>query len=285
VGIERDSLLGVHRALFPRNVPIDYVHINHLSGDKLGQYKLVIFPYPAMLPEASARALRDYVSNGGALVAEARLAWNNERGYTSERIPGLGLWEVMGCRETAVETAPGGRTKIRWTGTDIPGIDTGSVLAARWYKETLEPLSSAARVVAQFEDGSPAAVMSTFGKGRTLMLGSYVSAAYQSAPTPEAARFFGGLLTWSGVTLPISVGGAPIEARHLENGSDALLFLFNHDRKPARSDVSLRRPSGDYVATDLVDGHPVALTSTTDGVRLSVELPAGAVHVVRISRR
>ena len=32
VGIERDSLLGVHRALFPKNVPLDYVHINHLSA-------------------------------------------------------------------------------------------------------------------------------------------------------------------------------------------------------------------------------------------------------------
>src|SRR5687768_16383922 len=76
VGIERDSLLGVHRALFPRNVPLDYVHIRHLSNDKLRQYKLVIFPYPLMLPEESARLLAGYVRDGGTLVAEARLAWN-----------------------------------------------------------------------------------------------------------------------------------------------------------------------------------------------------------------
>jgi len=30
-GIERDSLLGVYRALFPLNVPLDYVHINELD--------------------------------------------------------------------------------------------------------------------------------------------------------------------------------------------------------------------------------------------------------------
>src|SRR5918999_1187370 len=39
-GIERDSLLGIHRALFTRNVPLDYVHIDHLSAQKLGHYKL-----------------------------------------------------------------------------------------------------------------------------------------------------------------------------------------------------------------------------------------------------
>src|SRR5512133_137270 len=42
-GIERDSLLGVYRAVFPLNLALDYVHINELD---LAQYKLVILPYP-----------------------------------------------------------------------------------------------------------------------------------------------------------------------------------------------------------------------------------------------
>src|SRR5690606_30609697 len=75
IGIERDSLLGMHRALFPLNVPLDYIHVNALSPGKLRQYKLVVFPYPLMFPEASARALADYVRDGGTLVAEARLGW------------------------------------------------------------------------------------------------------------------------------------------------------------------------------------------------------------------
>ena len=47
--------------------------------------------------------------------------------------------------------------------------------------------------------------MSTYGKGRTLMLGSYVSAAAQSTPSAAAERFFAGLLEWAGVTLPLMV--------------------------------------------------------------------------------
>ena len=97
-GIERDSLLGVYRALFPRNVPIDYVHINELSEATLKPYKLVILPYPPMLPEASVPHFKTYVEEGGTLVSEARLGWSSERGTASERIPGMGLAEVMGCR-------------------------------------------------------------------------------------------------------------------------------------------------------------------------------------------
>ena len=283
VGIERDSLLGPHRALFSRNVPLDYVHINHVSPDKLRQYKLVIFPYPLMIPEQSVKVLTDYVREGGTLVAEARLAWNNERGYASDRIPGLGLAEVMGCRESAIATAPNGRTTIRWSTADLPGLSPGTVLPARWYKEALEPTSPRARVVAEFEDGSAAAVMSTYGKGRTLMLGSYVSAAAQSTPTGDAERFFGGLLEWAGVSLPVRVTGSQVEARHLESGRDALLFLFNHAKDAARSEVWLQRSQGTYKALDLVSGRDVPLRNLTDGVSVSVALTPAAVHVLRIS--
>ena len=285
VGIERDSLLGVHRALFPSNVPLDYVHIDHLTGRRLSQYKLVVLPYPPMLPEASAVTLREYVEAGGVLVAEARLAWNNERGYAADRVPGLGLSEVMGAREATVETAPGGRTVIVWDGNELPGLAPGARLPARWYRETLEPASPAARVVARFEDGAAAAVMSEYGRGRTLMLGSYVSAAYQSTPTPDTQRFYESLLAWAGVSPPVAVSGAPLEVRVLESDSDTLLFLFNHARGAARADVSLQRPSSESVATDLVERQPVSLSRTGDGVRLTVDLAPAGVRVLRIARR
>jgi beta-galactosidase len=224
------------------------------------------------------------VRGGGALVAEARLAWNNEKGFASDRIPGLGLWEVMGCREIAIETPPGGRTTITWSGSDLPGVSAGDVLPARWYKETLEPLSSSARVVAQFADGAAAAVMSSYGKGRTLMLGSYVSASAQSTPTPESERFFAGLLEWAGVTLPVRVTGGIVEARHLESGNETILFLFNHGKQEARSEVWLQREAGDYAAVDLVDGRSVRLTRSADGVTVSTVLPSSGVQVLRITR-
>jgi beta-galactosidase len=283
VGIERDSLLGVHRALFHTNVPLDFVHIDHLAGDKLGQYKLVIFPYPLMIPEAAAKVLRDYVHSGGTLLAEARLAWNNEKGYASERIPGLGLAEVMGAREVEIETAPGGRTSIRWNGADLPGVTEGTVLPARWYKETLSAVGPNAKVVARFEDGSPAAVMSAFGRGRTLMLGSYVSASAQSTPTPEAERFFRGVLQWAGVQFPVTVSGSPVEVRYTESGSDMLLFVFNHSSQPTVSEVSFVRPAGNYTATGMASPREVPVPRSGNALTMHVVLPRGGVQVYRIS--
>jgi beta-galactosidase len=284
-GIERDSLLGIYRALWSRNVPLDFVHIGHLSAENLRQYKLVVLPYPLMLPESSAGVLKEYVRGGGVLVSEARLGWSNERAYASDRIPGLGLWEMTGCREVAVETAPKERTAIRWTGDMLPGLDTGSVIPGRWYQEALEPLRPDARVVAEFADGRPAAVLAPYGRGKSLMLGSYVSAAYQSAPSAEAERFFAGLLRWAGVEEPIDAGASGLEVRALESGPDVLVFAFNHGKAPADASLALRLAASRRVSgVDLVTGQAVAVS--TEGGR--VQLPrrrigAMDVWVVRLT--
>ena len=284
VGIERDSLLGVHRALFPTNVPFDYVHLNSLTAEKLRGYKLLLFPYPLMIPEATASVLQRYVEEGGHLYAEARLAWNNERGYASERIPGLGLWQVMGAREVAIETAPGGRTSLRSSGKGLPGLAAGAVLPARWYKETLEAVGADAAVVARFEDGSPAAVVSSFGRGRTLLVGSYVAASAQSTPTPESEGFFAGLLDWAGVARPLRVSGATFEARMTESGSDRLLFVFNHGQARQSGEVTLVGVEGP-TAIDLVSGRTTTTRRAAGGATLLVSLEAGAVAVFRVSAR
>jgi beta-galactosidase len=283
-GIERDSLLGVYRALFPLNEQLDYVHINELSEAVLSPYKLVILPYPLMLPEAAGPVLKRYVENGGALVAEARMGWNNERGYASDRIPGMGLWELMGCRETAVQVGARGRTELRWTSAEIPGLKSGDVLPARWYEETLEPLSKEARIVAQFPNGSPAAIVSHFGKGRTLMLGSYVSAAYVNAPSTTAEHLYAGLLEWAGIPLTVAHAAPQVEVRWLDSGADRIVFVFNHNQKAADTDVAVRT-SRAWNAVDLVTGKPVTLAQSGGILRLDRRLDAGDVWVLRLIQK
>ena len=283
VGIERDSLLGIYGALWERNVPLDYVHINHITAESLAAYKLVYLPYPLMLPEKTGAVLRDYVRRGGRLVAEARPGWNNETGRAAQRIPGLGLDEVMGCREAAIQTAPKGRTLLRWTAEGWKGLAPGTAIPGRWYEETLEPLSPAARVVARFESGAPAAVLSRFGKGETLLVGSYISAASQSWPSREAEQFFSALLDWAGITVPVEVGGSPLEVRLLPSGDELLLFAFNHDRQHATSTVRLDARGRRWTVSDLETEKAIAATQEDGRIRLDLRLPGQEVTALRLT--
>ena len=91
-----------------------------------------------MMPAAAAAELREYVRGGGALVVEARAGWNDERGRAADTIPGLGLAEVVGARETDVQTVEKGKAALR-AEEGLPGLKPGEVLPGRWYEETLEP--------------------------------------------------------------------------------------------------------------------------------------------------
>ncbi len=273
--IERDSMLGIYRALFPTNVPVDFLHIGELSG--LRQYKLVLLPYPLMMLERAAAALKEYVRAGGALVAEARLAWNNERGYAAETIPGLGLHEVFGCRETAVQSTPDRRTLIRWASDAFPGMKPGDAVPARLFEETLEP-SGAGRVAARFADGRPAAVLSTYGRGKTLALGSYVAYGHQQQPDPAVERLFQSLLDWVGVERAVAATPGDIEVRLLESESDRIAFVFNHGSQDADTTVSIA--GGIRSATDLLTGNPAAVTEGKLGKRMR----AGEVLVLQLRK-
>jgi beta-galactosidase len=280
-GIERDSLLGVYRALFPTNVPLDFVHADHLKASDLAAYKLVVLPYPLMMPAAAATELREYVRAGGALVTEARAGWNDERGRAADTIPGLGLAEVVGARETDVQTVEKGKAALR-AEEGLPGLKPGEVLPGRWYEESLEPIAPGARVVARLASGAPAAVVSTFGKGKALMLGSYVSAGYVSQPEEATRRFFDGLLDWAGVRRLVSVSGGPVEVRLLESGREHLAFVFNHAVTPATTAVTLRVPLDGRRAFDLGSGEAAAVAPATGGFEWRGTIPPRDVRVLRI---
>jgi hypothetical protein len=186
--------------------------------------------------------LREYVRRGGHLAAEARAGWNSEKGRASDIIPGMGLHEVFGAREAAVETVRGGRTALVFDG--------GRKVPAWWFREVLEPLGG--RAVAHFEDGAVAAVESAFGKGKALLIGSYPAAAYYTIPSEEARQWFVSLLDWAGVRKPLEAEGG-VEARWLEAGAARIVFVFNHES--GAKTVRLRwTEGGRWRIEDLIEG-------------------------------
>jgi hypothetical protein len=140
-------------------------------------------------------------------------------------------------------------------------------------------------VVARFASGAPAAVVSTFGKGKTLVLGSYVSAGYASQPQETGRRFFDGLLDWAGVRRPVAVSGDPVEVRLLESGREHLAFVFNHGSAPVTTAVTLRVPLEGRIVEDLVSGGAVAAGVAADGFEWRGTIPPRDVRVLRIHLR
>ena len=106
------------------------------------------------------------------------------------------------------------------------------------------------------------------------MLGSYVSAAYESTPTPEVERFYAGLLKWAGVATPLITG--MVEVRTLESGTERVIVVFNHGKASTDASVAV----GESKAVDLMTGATVAV----NGGVLKKRMAAGEVWAVRVER-
>jgi len=167
----------------------------------------------------------------------------------------------------------------------LPGLVKGEVLPGRWYEETLEPATPGARVVARLASGAPAAVASSFGTGKALMLGSYVCAGYVSQPSETGRRFFESLLDWAGVRRPVTVSGDPVEVRLLESGRERLAFVFNHAATPAAASVTLRVPLDSRVVEEIAQGESVTTKASADGLEWKGTIPARDVRVLLLRPR
>ena len=288
-GIERNSLLGIYRALMPSNVPVDFIHIDEIANGKAGRYKLILLPYPLMIPQAAGKGLADYVRDGGTLMTEARLAWNDERGRAREIIPGAGLHEVTGCREASVQQTPSGKIEMQIVAYDesIPLLRPGDKMEGGGYEEILQPISKSARVIAKFGSGDPAIIASSYGKGKVISVGSFLGALYEADRDIQVAKFLTGLMEWAGVSRPIEVTGSEreqsIEVRTMDAGKEKLAFVFNHGGTAAEPSVRIKLAAGSYVARDLMTGNPVPAPYEEGRLILKKRLNPSEVWVVQIT--
>ncbi len=262
------AVAGYHRMFFERNLPVEVLSSRELAGHDLQKYKLIVVPYPLMMTNDEATALKSYVEKGGHLFVEARPGWVNEDGHAEGAIPGFGWTELFGVRESSID--PGKEVPVKWADADFSGMS---------FAEHFTVLDQKSRVVATFSDGTPAGYEHPYGRGSAILLGTF--AGQWNEAKPVAMHPLGGILAkWAGLATPELNAPALVELREMDGEKGHLVFLFNHGEKPAEVDFTedLQRPTAGI--REIVTG----ATLKGDGRRFAVktEVPAEAVKIYRI---
>ncbi len=95
-----ESVEGYVRILYGNNHPVRFISGGMLESGDLGGIKVLIMPSCYFMTQAEADALKEWVLNGGVLLAEAHLAgYSATEGRHSRVMPGGGLAEAFGLRE------------------------------------------------------------------------------------------------------------------------------------------------------------------------------------------
>ena len=282
----RDSLEGVHRAFFEQQIPVDFVHPMDVAGDKLGQYKILFLPFPVMLSKNVVEGVERFIRNGGTVVAEARLAWNDERGFSSDEVPGMGLAEVFGAREKVIRPVEKSEVIVE-ANAGLPGCAPGMRAVATAFEEELEPLPGA-RVLARFADGAPAIVENSYGKGKAILVGSFLGVAYERQHDKAAKLLLLSFARAAGIEPEVKVSGensTQVEVRRLVENDVQFLFAFNHSDHAAAAKIAARVPWPVREARSLNGQEKVTFRQSGEELVLDAPLAANGIWVLRLNRR
>jgi beta-galactosidase len=282
-----NSLIGYFQSFANHNIPVDFIHREHIENNDLSQYKLVIVPYPVMFTGKAAKGLREFVNNGGYVLAEARLAWNDDRGFASEIIPGLGLHEVFGVREDEIRMRESLSLSI--TGSKHPalsGMKAGDLLQGSLHVQSLKPLErSSVEVLATTPQGQPAIVSNSFGKGEAMLAGTYLGMANFPEPDLFNDRFFANLVEWAKIERPFTTSldgrrSSQVEVRLQENRMGYILFIINHSDREEEIEIELKTSAGGhFIIRDIINESETRQRSSGNLLKLKTKIERKQVFV------
>jgi beta-galactosidase GanA len=268
------SLKGYHRLLWELNVTAEFLHPRDL--DRLGDFPLAIFPFPALIADADARILRRYVENGGHLWTEAFMGQFDERWEARPTVPPTELAELFGV-------SFGERHGAKELGM-VPPEGATIKLPDAFVIEQMTPTPDAVVSAWAHAGGkSPLAVERQAGAGRTLCLGTLFGRAAGEMPdTGDAAAWFAEKIAKFGVVSPFAVSPSRsgVRCRLLQAGDATWVICANHGATVStRIEVMLPCPG---CAAGEVYGDPACHISL-DGGRLTLagDMAEHSVWVVR----
>ena len=169
------SLLGCHRALCERQIPVDFINEDGLKRGDAKRYPVLYLPHCYALDDATLACLKRYVAEGGTLWADGLTAWKDDYSNVRPEMPG-GLVDVFGVKVDDIQVING---TFR-----LSPRDSYSGEAMR-----LRLTLCGAEVLEKGGDGLPVATRQRYGKGTAIFFGTALTWGYHKHPDPQAGEW------------------------------------------------------------------------------------------------
>jgi hypothetical protein len=229
--------LGYHTALFKNNHVIDFVHPKEITKCILANYKVLIIPFPYCLNKSICTEIKSWVKNGGTLIGEAYFAaWNMEHGHHEKIVPGYGFDKVFKARQKFVEPSELFEIPII-INKDLAYIHKDEIIHGTIVKESL--VAEGAEVIASFDNGEPAITVSEFGKGKAVLIGSYIGLPSIANMNQGNCNIINSLVEYTSDIKRFSSDHGKIRTDILTSGEDAMVIIQNLTTQQQSGSIAL----------------------------------------------
>lgn len=276
------NVVGYYRMLWEENIPVDFLRSEEL-GSRIGDYRVVIFPSQMILSMENAEAVKQYVSGGGAVIADARFAGMDEKDTGYFVHPGAGLDEVFGVRERGFVS---GQESVGFgIEKSCQGILRERSASGTMFREHLEPFDGSEVIGRYRDDGGPAIVMNGYGRGKTVYVGTLLGAHYYKSGARGARNVVLGMLEGLLGYYPRVALSGPRDATvecvvHAYEGT-RVIYVINH--RAHRVECTLSVPVADERTRhlDIVRDKVIVPRIAGDRLRFPIRLGGKEVMVIR----
>jgi beta-galactosidase len=272
------SMRGWYRYMFDLSVNVDFVCAEDLGEGYINQYKLLILPFPVFMSDKTAEKLGNYVNNGGMLVSEATPGRIDDRGIT--RRGKMAMRDVFGVKHKSLQMVSEPGYAHRFTPrprtwgeyldpanfTGVGGF-IGHTLQANLYAQRFE-LDGATEILSY--NGAAAGALNAYGKGKAIIVGSYIGHNGTAYKNDASNNFVKKLLDLAGVEYAEN-GGVNIRERSADGKKAYIIFNTTGETKKA-----VLPKTGEYI-----DGYGEGISAGADGISVECDPLDTAVVVVR----
>ncbi|MEI7634415.1 MAG: beta-galactosidase trimerization domain-containing protein [bacterium] len=243
---------GFYKALRKTQIGCDFIDEVGLKDGTAKRYACIYVPFSMCMTADIADALRNYVEQGGTIVADAMTAFTSPGHQPYGNQPGLGLDKVLGIKALGFEVAYSGWTEVikmdreqyfdRFLTAEekIPHLvvsdkrGTPTALAAMKIIQPVEP--AGADILGRDASGRPVMTVNHFGKGHAIWTGTLLGMTCRAADTPFARyEAVANLLKpyMPPTSWKLKAPPNTIICRRLSDGGDEIFVLINEGGKAA----------------------------------------------------
>ena len=265
-----ESLMGCYLALHRAHVPINFVDIEQLKNKLDDNISVLYIPYSYAIDDQGVAALRDFVAGGGTLWADGLTAWKNETGEIRPTIPG-GLSDVFGVEASDIYPVK----------ADEPySVTSQDERAGELWRLPLE--LKGAEVIVRDREGKPFATRHRLGRGQALYFESALTLAYFKRGNSFVERLIvkPAIEAQRDALVQVAKGSDKVCFRGLSHPSGPVAILSNWGDAQSVT-VSFR---GNYAVSEALAGKPVQVTQALGRTLATVQLPPGAVAILKAKK-
>jgi Hypothetical glycosyl hydrolase 6/Beta-galactosidase trimerisation domain len=244
-----EYLQGIYYTLLESRMLFDFVHQDDLGLDTLRRYKALLLPNAAYLSDAQCQQIRDYVANGGSLLATFETSLYNEWGDARSD---FALGELFDASATGEAIGPVANSYMRIrSGTRTPivaGFDGTALLPGAEYRRPIRGRAGDALPLLTVVPGypafppemvfprtpstnEPAATFRQIGPSRVAYFAGDVDRTCWRSSSPDLSRLLQNAIAWvrGDAPMPLKMTGAGVLETFLwQTESGYALHLVNY---------------------------------------------------------